>query len=119
MANLSTRRVDFDKFTELEVQILGIAASTVFAQKSFADSLDLPYPLLADAPEREVIRSYDIAVEFAGKLVARPAYFLIDKEGIVRGQWITGDSSEAEFSPDAVFPSKPILDLAREIVESQ
>ena len=115
MANLATRKVDFDKFSELEVQILGIAASPVFAQKTFADSLELPYPLLADLPGLIVIHSYELGVEFEGKIIARPAYILIDKDGIVRGQWISGDSSEAEFGEDEIFPSKPILDLAREI----
>ena len=115
MANLATRKVDFDKFSELEVQVLGIAASPVFAQKTFADSLKLPYPLLADLPGLKVIHSYELGIEYEGKIIARPAYILIDKDGIVRGLWVSDDSPEAEFGPDEIFPSKPILDLAREI----
>ncbi len=82
---------------------------------SFAKSLGLPYPLLADLPGLKVIHSYELGIEYEGKIIARPAYILIDKDGIVRGQWISGDSPEAEFSPDEIFASKPILDLAREI----
>jgi peroxiredoxin len=58
--NLSARRADYSKFQDLNVQILGISADNPFAQKTFADSLKLPYPLLSDFPDRKVIRSYGI-----------------------------------------------------------
>jgi hypothetical protein len=38
---------------------------------------------------------------------ARRAFFLIDQQGVIRGQWF-GEAL-------AVFPSEPILDKAREI----
>ena len=108
---------DFDRFEELGIQILGIANSTVFAQKTFAESLELSFPLLSDSRGQKVIKSYGLAKRENFRIVARPAYFLIDKDGIVRGAWISGDTPEAEISPIDVFPSKSILDLAREIQE--
>ena len=45
----------------------------------------------------------------ASPIMARRAFFLIDKQGVVRGQWLADDS--------AVFASEPILQAAREIAE--
>ena len=42
------------------MQLLGISASNPFSQKTFADSLKLPYPLLSDYPDLKVIRKYDV-----------------------------------------------------------
>jgi peroxiredoxin len=36
--------------------MLGISADNPFAQKTFADSLKLPYPLLSDFPDLKVVR---------------------------------------------------------------
>ena len=59
MKNLSTRKADYQKFQDLNVQILGIGASTPFTQKALADSLQLPFPLLSDFPDLKVIKAYD------------------------------------------------------------
>ena len=89
----------------LNVQILGISSSNPFSQKTFADSLQLPYPLLSDFPHLTVIRSYGGLNPDWAMTTARRAFFLIDKEGIVRGQW-RGTVSE-------VFPTEQILEAAR------
>ena len=101
---MSARKVDYDKFQKLNVQILGIAVTNPFSQKTFADSLKLPYPLLADYPDPEVTRSYGVLMLYPKdpkRMVARRSFFLIDKQRIVRGRWL----------PDVkdVFPSEPIL----------
>lgn len=100
--------VDFDQFKELDVQILGVSVDGSFSQKTFADSLGLPFPLLSDLDAR-VTRLY--AVEKfvpAGadltpvmqpgmglqlkedRIIASQAFFLIDKQGILRGRWLPG-----------------------------
>jgi len=88
---------------------VGIAGSNPFSQKTFADSMKLPYPLLSDYPDLKVIHSYGVLKRIgkAKRPVARGAYFLIDKEGIVRGRWNN--------PPKEVFPSEPFLKVAREI----
>ena len=106
MANLSARKADYSKFQELNVQILAIGSSNSFSQKALADSLKLPYPLLSDFPDLRVIRSYDVLHPV--QIVARRSFFLIDKQGIVRGRWPAGD--------DEVFSNEPILKAAQEIV---
>jgi len=107
-ANLSARRADYGKFQELNVQILGISADNPFAQKTFADSLKLPYPLLSDFPDLKVIRRYGILG--ASKMTAQRSFFLVDQQGIVRKQWLLGAAGG-----ETVFPSEPILEAVQEI----
>ena len=103
--------VDSSKFEKLNVQLLAIAASNPFSQKTFADSLQIPYPLLSDHPHLSVIRQYHVLkhVGEAKRPMAKGAYFLVDKEGIVRGKWMN--------PPGEVFPNDPLLQVAQEIEE--
>jgi len=77
-----------------------------FAQKTFADSLKLPYPLLSDFPDLNVIRRYGVLA--SSKMDARRSFFLVDKEGIVRGKWLPDES--------LVFPSETVLEAVRATV---
>jgi peroxiredoxin len=97
-------------FDQLNVQLLAISADTTFSQKMFAQSMELNYPLLSDHPNLTTIQQFDVLkhVGEAKRPVARGSYFLIDKDGIVRGKWM-GEG------PGKVFPSEVILKVAREI----
>jgi peroxiredoxin len=91
--------------------VLGISANSQFSQKAFADSLQLPPPLLSDYPDLKVIRSYGVLQHYLAepsRLTARRAFFLIDKEGIVQEKWFPEIQA-------ALFPSDPILEKAREL----
>ena len=92
------------------MQNLAISANNPFSQKTFADSLELPYPLLSDYPDLQVIRRYGVLAHYPtnpSRLSAQRSFFLIDKQGVVRGRWLA--------ETVGVFPSKPILELAQEI----
>ncbi len=104
-----TRKVNYQKFQDLNVQILAINADNKFAQKTFAESLKLPYPVLSDHPNLKVIHSYGVVQRLGnpGREFSRRSFFLIDKQGIVRGKWVP--------SIKDVFPGEPILKAAREI----
>lgn len=102
----------------MNVQILGISKNNPFSQKSFADSLKLPYPLLSDV-ELTVARSYGVlygSTKGEGKMdypqakskMAKRAFFLVDQQGVVRGRWIGEDL--------AIFQSEALLKAAREMV---
>jgi len=93
------------------VQILGISANNPFSQKTFADSIQLPFPLLSDFPDLKTIKSYGGLSQELALTVAQRWFFLIDLQGIVRGQW-RGTTID-------VFPSEPILKVAREIAEKR
>ena len=90
MANLSARKVDYEKFRKLNVEVLGISVDNAFSQKTFAASLKLPYALLSDHPKLKTIHAYDVVQKMKkdGRIAAKQAWFLIDKEGIVRGRWV-------------------------------
>ena len=90
------------------MQILGISNNNPFSQKTFADSLKLPFPLLSDHPDFKVIRSYGGFIPNRVTTAAQRWFWLIDREGIVRGQW-RGEGLE-------VFPTEPILQRVREMV---
>lgn len=79
-----------------------------------SDSLGLPYPLLSDRT-LEVTKRYGVLYgSTTGKVdyphmvgrMAKRAFFLVDRDGIVRGRWIGEDL--------AVFPSEEILKVARQ-----
>jgi len=91
------------------VQILGISSNIPFSQKTFADSLKLPYPLLSDFPNLQTIRSYGGLNTQWDSTTAQRYFFLIDQQGNVRGKW--------PGKVDEVFPSEPILKLARELAQ--
>jgi peroxiredoxin len=102
--------VDHDKFDKLHVQLLGISASNPFSQKTFADSLKLTYPLLSDYPDLKVIRQYGV-LKYEGEAktpVAKGAYFLVDKQGILRGIWMHPRGQD-------VFPNEPFLEMAQQL----
>lgn len=117
MNNLSARKVDYKMYEDLGVQILGISVASKFSQKSFADSLKLPYPLLSDFPNASTILNYDVA-QFVGptkRVMARQSFFLVDKKGVVRGRWAKPPGKDGKFANDDLFPSAPILKLARQL----
>lgn len=117
-ANISQRRDDYDLFAELGVQVIGISMSHTYSQAAFAQSLGLNFPLLSDFPHGRTITSYEVgfAEGDAARLSARQSFFLIDKDGIIRGYW-----SERPINPDEVLPpdplisSQPMLEVARAI----
>ena len=93
------------------MQILGISSNLSFSQKTFADSLKLPYPLLSDFPNLKVIRSYGGLNTQWDSTTAQRYFFLIDGHGIVRGKW--------PGKVDAIFPSEPILKVARDLAKKR
>ncbi len=100
------------------MQVLGISISHAFSQKTFATSIKLPYPLLSDFPHGDTILAWDVAQleGRAKRLYARQSFFLIDKQGIVRGVWKVRPPKPGEVrSPDKLFRSDPILKLARKL----
>jgi len=90
------------------VQILGISANNPFSQQTFANSLQLPFPLLSDLPALTVIRSYGGLSQEYNLTIAQRWFVLVDLQGIVRGQW-RGTSKD-------VLPSEIILKAVREVV---
>jgi peroxiredoxin len=106
---MEARKADYSKFQELNVQILGIGSSNPFSQKTFADSLKLPYPLLSDFPNMQVIRSYGVLGP--AQVTARRAFFLVDQQGVVRGKWLVENKE--------IFPSEELLKTAQVMAQQR
>ena len=67
----------------------------------------MPYPLLSDFPHLNTIKSYAGLNTQWSSTAAQRAFFLVDKEGVIRGQWL-GTVTD-------VFPTEPILEMARKL----
>jgi len=105
------RKANFNTFQDLNVRILGISPNRFFSQKTFAESLKLPNPLLSDFPDLKVIRCYGVL--FSSHTYAKRAFFLVDQQGIIRQRWLT-DGGE-----HVTFPSEPILKALQEIAQKR
>lgn len=106
-ANVNERGVDHQKFKDFNVQVIGISSENRFSLKAFADSVRLPFPLLSDQRLR-AIKSYGVLAP--DNVRAMRAYFLVDKQGILRRQWLLGLAGD-----DMVFSSDPIVAAIKEL----
>ena len=95
---------------------MGISANNPFSQKVFAESLQLPYPLLSDM-YLKVAKAYGVVygttegkTDYPGRegMIAKRSFFLVDQQGIVRGRWVGEDLG--------VFPNEGLLKAVEEVV---
>ena len=68
------------RFADKNAQVLGVSMDDLDTQKKFAESLKLPFPLLAD-PKGEVVRAYGVEMQYKGKTYADRVTFVIDSGG--------------------------------------
>lgn len=71
---------DLSELNNLNAQVLGISVDSKHAHKEFAEKLKLNFPLLSDF-SKEVCRLYGT---LRPEGFSERAYFLIDKDGIIR-----------------------------------
>lgn len=83
--------------------------------------MKLPYPLLSDFPDLTTIRKYGVTQNIgkSGRALARQSFFLIDKQGMVRGRWVVAEPAGGKLASDDLFSSAPILKLARKLAEER
>ena len=72
---------EYDKFEDADTLIVAVSTDHKFSHAAFKQNLGAKYILLSD-PEKKVIKAY--GVDFEGKQHSQRAYFIIDKQGIVR-----------------------------------
>lgn len=73
-----------DQFPQVDsetVTVFGISVDSRYALREFREKYDMPFEMLSDF-HRDVSRAYGVLLEPA--MVANRAYFLIDREGVVR-----------------------------------
>jgi mycoredoxin-dependent peroxiredoxin len=80
-------------FQAENTEVLGISANAPFSQKAFADFAKIAYPLLSDR-DGKVMVAFGVYDE--PRRVAKRAYVIIDKEGVVRYLDIRPSNSEKD-----------------------
>ena len=106
-ANVHDRAIHHEKFNDADVQVIGISSDNKFALKAYADSERTPFPLLSDQGLQTIKRYGVLAPD---KVRALRSYFLVDKAGILRKQWLLGTPGD-----DMVFTSEPVFAAIQEI----
>jgi peroxiredoxin Q/BCP len=74
-------RDNFEEFSKLDAQVIGISSDSVESHRRFAAKHDLSFPLLSDEGGN-IRRLYGVPKTF-GLIPGRVTY-IIDKEGVVR-----------------------------------
>jgi peroxiredoxin len=79
---------DLSKFNDAQTRVFGISTDFLPSQKAFRAQAGFATELLSDA-QREAARAYGVLI--ADKGFTQRAYFLIDREGILRWKWIEAE----------------------------
>ena len=101
--------MDLPKYESLDTQVLGVSVDHIGAQQAFAEKMGLTYPLLDDF-SRDTVKKYGVMEtnpDSAYFRYAKRAYFLIDKEGLIRYKHVMdriGHMLDPQEILDAVTP---------------
>jgi peroxiredoxin len=99
------------EYLSLGVQVVAIVAQRSEKVKRFIEDTGLPFHILVD-DSRETVKAYGVwhQVGFDAWNIARPALFLIDRQGTIRYSFVA--SSQFEF-PSHEEILQEIVKLAR------
>ncbi|MGY8691848.1 MAG: redoxin domain-containing protein [Candidatus Poseidoniales archaeon] len=78
------------KLSDFNAMIFGISADNVFANKFFAETNDIQFPLLSDV-ERKAINSFGVAIENFGApgfTASQRSIFIVEEDGTIGYVWI-------------------------------
>lgn len=95
LTELCSVRDTYQRYRDLDAEVLGISVDSVYTLKAWAAQENLPFPLLSDF-NLEVAPRYDSLYDRLGwmKNVPKRSAFVIDKEGIVRHTEVVENASE-------------------------
>jgi peroxiredoxin Q/BCP len=86
-----------EEFEAVGVRVFGVSRDSPWTHISWAQALDLNFPLLSDW-NADAVHGFDIAQEFRGLAdVAERSAFLVDEDGTVRGAWRYDTSEVPDF----------------------
>ena len=80
---------DLARFESANTRVFGLSVDFTPSQKAFREKLGFSTELLSDAATRDVSRRYGVLLEDKG--FSRRAYFLVDREGVLRWKWIEAE----------------------------
>jgi peroxiredoxin len=90
---MCTFRDSMGELNKVSARIFGVSVDTFFAQKAWADSQNLNFPLLSDF-NKQVTNQYGVLnPDMIGlKGIAKRAVFVIDKAGTIRHKEVLEDA---------------------------
>ncbi|AMB58582.1 peroxiredoxin [Microterricola viridarii] len=81
-------RDNLSLFADRDVELIGVSVDSKYALRAWGEQEGYGFPLLADFwPHGAVAREYDAFIEDKG--FATRATVLIDKDGVIRGHFVT------------------------------
>ena len=88
--------MDLPKYESLDTQVLGVSTDVLGALQAFSEKMGFTYPLLSDF-SRETVKKYGVMNDnpnAASFRMAKRAYVVIDKQGIIRYKHIMPDARQ-------------------------
>ena len=107
-------QLDLPKYESRDTQVLGVSVDVVGALKAFAEKLGVTYPMLSDF-SRDTVKKYGVMDENpdSGRFrMAKRAYFIIDKQGIVRFKQLMTERGQ-------MLPPEEVLALTDKVIGAQ
>ena len=107
--------MDLPKYESLDTQVLGVSVDVPGALQAFAEKLGLTYPLLSDF-SRDTFKKYGVMYDDPNEArfrMAKRAYIVIDKQGVIRYKHIM-DEARHLLDPEDIYNSvKAVATAAR------
>ena len=107
--------MDLPKYESLDTQVLGVSVDVPGALQAFAEKLGLTYPLLSDF-SRDTVKKYGVMYDDPNEArfrMAKRAYFVIDKQGIIRYKHIMADAGHLLDAEEIFNTVKTIVTAAQ------
>jgi len=94
---------NLERFNRVNARVFGISVDTPFVHNEFIQKYQLKFPLLSDF-NKQAIQSYGVVLEdlLGLKGLAKRSVFIIDKQGVVRYQWVS-DDPRIKPNPDEII----------------
>ncbi|MBI3860130.1 MAG: redoxin domain-containing protein [Thaumarchaeota archaeon] len=94
---MCTFRDGFGQLQTSGVRMVGVSVDSSFSLRAFAQTYNLPFPLLSDF-NKKVTKLYGVLqdpwVGLGYRGVAKRSVFLVDRKGVLRYRWVTDIPSE-------------------------
>ena len=86
---MCTFRDLMSNFENVEAEVFGISADSIFSNNEFSKTNSIGFPLLSDV-NRSAINSYGIGIDFVmpGYIAAQRSVFIINEDGKIGYCWV-------------------------------
>ena len=98
---------NYPMFQAENTEVLGISANAPFSQKAFADFAKINYALLSDR-DGKIMQAFGVYDE--PRRIAKRAYVIIDKDGVVQYLDIRPSNSEKD-----LLSTQQLLDAVKKV----